>query len=80
MFCKGISDVTCLAASRSLVEVNLATSGVTSDGIKGLEEIPTLRKVNLSQCKGIFDERSLLTRHVAVALTGTLVALGGQSN
>ncbi|KAH9582351.1 hypothetical protein LSM04_009032 [Trypanosoma melophagium] len=46
-----VTNVTSLAASRSLVELNLTATRVTSEGIAGLETIPTLKTLNVSRTK-----------------------------
>jgi Leucine-rich repeat (LRR) protein len=42
--------VTCLQRCVSLETLALNGSPVTSEGLRGLENIPTLRSLNVSQC------------------------------
>lgn len=48
-----VTSVTYLADSRSLVDLDLSETEVTSEGLEGLGRIPTLAKVNLSSCQDI---------------------------
>jgi len=50
-----LSDVNVLRISSSLVELDLAGTNVTDEGIQGLASIPTLEVVNLAGCKRVTD-------------------------
>ncbi|ORC89875.1 uncharacterized protein TM35_000101430 [Trypanosoma theileri] len=52
-----ITDVTPLAESDSLIELNLTATRVTTEGIAGLETMPKLKTLNISRTKVVSLQR-----------------------
>jgi hypothetical protein len=59
LFCRDVHDVSALARSVSLRELNLANSAVCDTGLAGLERIPSLTFLRLASCRAITNVTSL---------------------
>jgi hypothetical protein len=57
--CREVRDVSALARSVSLRELDLDYSAVSDAGIAGLERIPSLTSLSLSSCKSITNVTNL---------------------
>lgn len=58
-FCPSISCVGWLGKAPKLSSLNVSNTNVTADGLKGLEDSPSLSCLNASFCRGLSDVRSI---------------------
>jgi hypothetical protein len=77
--CHLVTDVTMLAQSTELRGVNLYRTGVTDEGISGLELVPTLTILLLAECRSVTNVSRLSTSRSlkVLVLTGSSVTEEG---